>query len=130
MQIIVAILGSSLLTTILTRIFTVCDRKKDKQDEILKSIKEVKDELHDHKDADDRDKADTRRMRILQFSDDIHSGINHSEEAFNTILEDIDKYVSYCNNHEDTYVNSKAEASISNIKEVYNKCIRGELEFL
>lgn len=46
--------------------------------------------------------------------------------AFDTI----DNYTEYCVEHEDVYINSKADAAIRNIKSVHDRCIRGELKFL
>ena len=70
------------------------------------------------------------RIRILRFSDELRRGVNHSEESFNNVLEDIDNYTEYCVEHEDVYINSKAYAAIRNIKSVHDRCIRGELKFL
>ena len=44
--------------------------------------------------------------------------------------QDIDNYTEYCVEHEDVYINSKADAAIRNIKSVHDRCIRGELKFL
>lgn len=128
-QLIIAVLGSSLLTTILTRIFTVRDRKKDKTDEILSSLKDLKRELFEHKRDDERHKANMSRTRIIHFSDELRRGVMHSQESFNNVLEDKDEYLKYCARHNE-YVNGKADAAIRNIVEVYDKCIRGELDFL
>ena len=129
-EIVMAVLGSSVLTVIINRVFNILDRKKDKQDQIISEINEVKSELNKHIEDDKKHRADMCRTRILRFSDELHRGISHSEESFNNILEDIDNYISYCTQHESVYINSKANAAIRNIKTTHDKCIRGELDFL
>ena len=129
-EIVMAVLGSSVLTVIINRIFNILDRKKDKQDQIIFEINEMRSELNRHIEDDEKHRADMSRARILRFSDELRRGISHSEESFNNILEDIDNYISYCTQHESVYINSKANAAIRNIKTTHDKCIRGELDFL
>ena len=129
-EIVMAVLGSSVLTVIINRVFNILDRKKDKQDQIISEINEMKNELNKHIENDEKHRADMSRARILRFSDELRRGISHSEESFNNILEDIDNYISYCTQHESVYINSKANAAIRNIKTTHDKCIRGELDFL
>ena len=129
-EIVMAVLGSSVLTVIINRVFNILDRKKDKQDQIISEINEMKSELYKHIEDDEQHRADMCRARILRFSDELRRGISHSEESFNNILENIDNYISYCTQHESVYINSKANAAIRNIKATHDKCIRGELDFL
>ena len=129
-EIVMAVLGSSVLTVIINRVFNILDRKKDKQDQIIYEINEMKSELNKHIENDEKHRADMSRARILRFSDELRRGISHSEESFNNILEDIDNYISYCTQHESVYINSKANAAIRNIKTTHDKCIRGEMDFL
>lgn len=129
-EIVMAVLGSSVLTVIINRVFNILDRKKDKQDQIIFEINEMKSELNKHIEDDEKHRADMSRARILRFSDELRRGISHSEESFNNILEDIDNYISYCTQHESVYINSKANAAIRNIKTTHDKCIRGEMDFL
>lgn len=129
-EIVMAVLGSSVLTVIINRVFNILDRKKDKQDQIISEINEMKSELYKHIEDDEKHRADMSRARILRFSDELRRGISHSEESFNNILEDIDNYISYCTQHESVYINSKANATIRNIKTTHDKCIRGEMDFL
>ena len=129
-EILIAVLGSSVLTVIVNRVFNILDRKKDKQDQIISEINEMRSELNKHIEDDEKHRADMSRARILRFSDELRRGISHSEESFNNILEDIDNYISYCTQHESVYINSKANAAIRNIKTTHDKCIRGEMDFL
>jgi hypothetical protein len=72
--------------------------------------------------------ATNRRYRILRFDDEIRHHIKHTEEHFNQVLDDLDKYEKYCNSHPH-YLNNKAELAIKNIKQTYEKC-RLENSFL
>lgn len=106
------------------------DKREDRQSSILSGIDALAKKLDRHISEDEKYKANQARTRILRFSDELRRGILHSEESFNNVLEDIDAYCQYCNEHEDTYVNSKAEAAIKNIKLVHDECLSGKLKFL
>lgn len=106
------------------------DRKRGKKDATQKQLDRIETTLNSHIKADELYKADQCRTRILRFSDELRRGVKHSEESFNNILEDIDFYVNYCNSNADVYVNSKADAAIRNIKDVYDQCVCGALKFL
>ncbi len=73
-------------------------------------------------------KADTARYRVIRFDDEIRHKQKHTEEHFNQILDDIDKYEKHCGGHPD-YKNSKAESAIRNVKQTYERC-REENSFL
>ena len=66
----------------------------------------------------EEDKMETARIRILRFGDECKRKIKHGEEHFNQVLEDIDKYETYCATHPE-FKNSKAVLTISRIKECY-----------
>lgn len=96
--------------------------------ELMKEIQGVKEDLEGiHKELDaskqkeDEREANNARNRILRFDDELRRKIDHSEEFFNQILEDIDLYRSYCEAHE-TYPNRKADSAIQNIEQVYQQC--------
>jgi excinuclease UvrABC helicase subunit UvrB len=65
--------------------------------------------------------ADTARYRIIRFDDEIRHETRHSEEHFNQILSDIDRYEKYCASHP-KYPNNKAVMAIEKIKKTYAKC--------
>ena len=62
------------------------------------------------------------RQRILHFCDEILCEKGHSKEHYDEILEDIDKYEKYCNEHPQ-FVNNKAVMAIATIKDAYQDCI-------
>ena len=65
--------------------------------------------------------ASQARNRILRFNDELLRKEHHSKEFFDNILEDIDAYEKYCDDHP-KYKNSKAELAIFNIRRCYKKC--------
>lgn len=85
----------------------------------VKNLKEKHDDLRNRMDKDD---ADECRTRILRFSDELRRGVEHSEEFFNQILDDISDYERYCAEHPE-YKNSKAVNAIAEIDKVYQKCM-------
>ena len=85
----------------------------------VKNLKEKHEELRNRMDKDD---ADECRTRILRFADELRRGVEHSEEFFNQILDDISDYERYCSEHPE-YKNSKAVNAIAKIDKVYQKCM-------
>lgn len=69
----------------------------------------------------DESLAITSRYRIIRFDDEIMFRVKHSEEHFDQILEDVDRYEKYCKEHPE-FPNNKAVNAIDNIKRVYRKC--------
>lgn len=69
-----------------------------------------------------RDANDARR-RILNFDGELRRNVPHTEEQFNNVLEDIDFYKRYCQDHP-KYQNTKAVAAIGHTEEVYADCLK------
>ncbi len=93
--------------------------KLDTVETDVKNLKEKHDNLENRMDKDD---ADSCRTRILRFADELRRGVEHSEEFFNQILDDISDYERYCSEHPE-YKNSKAVNAIAKIDKVYQKCM-------
>lgn len=70
----------------------------------------------------EKNAVDQSRARILRFADDIRHDIDHSQEYFDHILDDITDYEHYCESHSE-YRNEKAVASIRVIRKKYDDCI-------
>lgn len=85
----------------------------------VKNLKDKHDNLENRMDKDD---ADDCRNRILRFADELRRGVEHSEEFFNQILDDISDYERYCSEHPE-YKNSKAVSAIGKIDKVYQMCM-------
>lgn len=105
------------------------EAKQDRQDEILKEIKALKedvdnlrDEMHENdkrlNERLDLTSAEQARNRILRFDDELRRRVPHSEEFFNQISDDINYYNAYCKDHPE-YENSRAGRAMQNILDCY-----------
>lgn len=81
------------------------------------------DALAAHIKADDERNADTLRMRILHFNNELLRGDRHTREDFIEILAVIDDYEQYCKNHPN-YRNNRASHAIANIGRVYDERLK------
>lgn len=98
---------------------------KDMMDKLESVQDDVKDLGNKHSNLEyrmDKDKADDCRTRILRFGDELRRGVEHSEEFFNQILDDISDYKRYCTEHPE-YKNDKAVNAIAEIEKVYQRCM-------
>lgn len=86
---------------------------------IQKAQKAQADALAAHIKADDERNADTMRMRVLHFNNELLRGDRHTREDFIEILAVIDAYEQYCKNHPN-YRNNRASHAIANIGRVYD----------
>ena len=104
-------------------------------DDVLKKIDKIEkkvDQIEKHdkeQDAErDEDNAEDARRRIITFADEIRLKIEHSEEMFNNVLDDITFYEKYCDTHTG-FKNDKAKASIELVHKIYKECLE-ENKFL
>ena len=86
--------------------------------EVLDKLGELEQRMEKMERRGERDKMDSARIRILRFGDECTRGEPHSEEHFNQVLDDINAYEGYCNQHPE-YKNAKAVLTIERIKEIY-----------
>lgn len=86
-----------------------------------KQIGGLEQKLADHIREDGDNMAKQLRIRILRFDDELYQGVLHSENHFEDILDDIDAYKTYCDNHPNFH-NSRGGAAMKHIKAVYEKC--------
>ena len=94
--------------------------------EVLSTMQDIQtaqkaqaDALAAHIKADDERNADTMRMRVLHFNNELLRGDRHTREDFIEILAVIDAYEQYCKNHPN-YRNNRASHAIANIGRVYD----------
>jgi hypothetical protein len=102
------------------------DNKADKNDEVLKQLKQISEKISDIEKRLDKENADDARRNILMFDDELRRSLSHSEESFNQILEDINFYEKYCLDNP-RYENSKAVNAIANINKVYQQVKHDDL---
>lgn len=120
---IVVACGGALIAAVVSIVTLFLQRKWKKEDEqsgILAEIRSIKTALHDHITEQDKSEALRARRRIIDFSDECRRGVRHSEEHFESVLEDITSYEKYCSAHND-FENSKCVLSIEMIKDLYKK---------
>lgn len=98
--------------------------------EVLESVEDIKraqrdtrKALDEHIRSYDERNADTLRMRILHFNNDLLRGNRHTREDFIEILAVIDAYEQYCKNHPN-YRNNRASHAIANIGRVYDERLK------
>ena len=120
--------GGALIAAIVSRIQLFAQRKWQKQDrtadritELSGKINDVQTTLNAHIKADAENDAKQARRRIISFSDECRRGLQHSEEHFTSILDDITDYKYYCEHVNPKFKNEKAVHSIKFIEEVYAK---------
>lgn len=104
------------------------DEKKDKNSEVLAALKSIKDKIVGIESRMDKENADTARRNILSFDDELRRGMEHSEESFNQVLQDIKYYRNFCRTHAD-YENDKATSAITHIRETYQR-VKNENKFI
>ena len=95
---------------------TVISNRKKTQE----SIEKVQKTLDAHIKEDEDEKARNTRYRILRFYDEMCENRRHSESHFEDILDDIDAYERYCNNHPN-FRNSRGHVAMQNIKDTYGR---------
>ena len=88
--------------------------------EVLEQQKQTQMKLSEHIRNDDKRNADTLRMRILHFNNELLREDLHTREEFIEILAVIDDYESYCRANPD-YKNNRATHAIANIGRVYDE---------
>ena len=120
--------GGALIAAIVSLIQLFAQRKWQKQDrtadritELSGKINDVQTTLNAHIKADAENDAKQARRRIISFSDECRRGLQHSEEHFTSILDDITDYKYYCEHVNPKFKNEKAVHSIKFIEEVYSK---------
>ena len=91
--------------------------------EVLDRVDTLTKDFEQHLKVEELEKIRQARQRILRFNDEILFERRHSKEHFDEILEDIDIYEKYCNEHPD-YKNNKAILAINTIKSVYDDCLK------
>lgn len=104
------------------------DEKSSRWTEILDAIDGLKKEIVGIDERFDKENADNARRNILSFDDELRRGMDHSEESYNQILEDVNYYSRYCKSHPE-YENNKASNAIRHINDVYQR-VKAENKFI
>lgn len=98
---------------------------QEENDKRLSALENAQKEFQDYYKEDD---AKSARRRILSCADELRRGVEHSQEFFDDVLQDISYYNNYCKENPD-FENMKAVVAIEFIKETYQHCLK-ENKFL
>ena len=104
------------------------DEKKARHNEILDTLKIIKERILGIEARMDKENADVARRNILAFDDELRRHEDHSEESYNQVLADIKYYRDFCRNHDD-YENDKATSAIAHILATY-QTVKNENKFI
>ena len=99
------------------------DRKNDKQEEILESIKQIGEKVEKLEGAMDEWEAVLARTHILRFRDELYNGQKHTSEYFEQTLDDIRTYEEFCDDHP-KFANGRTVAAAEFIREEYKRLFR------
>ena len=91
--------------------------------EVLGKLGKLEKRLDEHIATDDRRDADSHRVKILQFNNELLRSIDHTKEEFIEVLAEIDAYEKFCTDHPD-YPNNRAVLAIENIQENYKERLK------
>ena len=92
-------------------------------EDVKRAQRDTRKALDEHIQSDDERNADTLRMRVLHFNNELLRGDRHTREDFIEILAVIDAYEQYCKNHPN-YRNNRASHAIANIGRVYDERLK------
>ena len=91
--------------------------------EVLGKLGHLEKRLDKHITDDDKRDADSHRVKILQFNNELLRSIDHTKEEFIEVLAEIDAYERFCKDHPD-YPNNRAVMAIENIRENYKERLK------
>jgi hypothetical protein len=100
----------------------------DKFDSMEDEVSGLKKEIDTIRASEDERDAETRRVRILEFADEVAHAQGHSKERYTQVLHDIDVYDSYCDAHKG-FKNSQTVGARKLILKAYDKHL-AENDFL
>lgn len=125
---LIAVISSGGFASLITGLLSARQRRKDRDDDVMKKLDDISTAVEEQKNATEERFIRLDRSAIIQFADEISRKVAHSSEAFDDILEAIDRYNNYCQAHKD-FLNSKTEISAKLIKDTYKEC-RAEHKFI
>lgn len=89
--------------------------------EVLAKVEALEQKVDKLEHAGAERNAESRRVRILRFGDEILHDVKHSKEHFDNILKDISVYEQYCKDHPE-FENGRTVLTIETIEATYKKC--------
>ena len=116
--IIVAMIG--IIPTVIANRKKTQESIKSTMETMEKQVAKLQSTIDAHIRVDEDEKARNQRYRILRFYDEMCEHRRHSESHFEDILDDIDTYEKYCDNHP-LFRNNRGKVAMSYIKDMYGK---------
>lgn len=131
--VILAIAGCSAFWQIIDHFLEYRRKQKFNIEEEVKSIKTnleimqrnqlvMQDSLNNLSSSSAENEAISKRVRILAFADDMVTDKQHSKDAFDQALSDIDGYEAYCAEHPH-FKNNQTAISCAMIRDQYRECM-------
>lgn len=117
---LIALLGSAGLWTYLDHRQQRRADKESQNNEILKELKGIKEDIAGIKSQMAENEAKTRRIRILRFADEVFTGREHTKDAFDQTMSDITDYELYCSEHPD-FKNNQTIETVKFLNRVYTQ---------
>lgn len=120
LQIVLAIIGSGILTTLVSGGVTLIGKAMDKKNGVQASINELKQSTDGINKKLDEHIAQSYRNKILSFQNSCLRGERHSYEEFNEVIEAIQNYSDYV--EKNNVKNEKCTLAIEYIRNIYKNC--------
>lgn len=95
---------------------------------IEEGFRDVNDQIADVRFDVQLERVKNARIRILRYSDEITTGVEHSKESFDQTLIDMDEYEDYCRLHPE-FENNRTVLANQRIRGIYTKLLK-ENKFL
>lgn len=128
MEILLTALASSGFFSLIQFLIKRHDDKNGKRAELDKKIDSIQKDIDDLRSEIKKSDALQARRRILRFNDELLSGLKHSKEAFDDVIDDTDIYEKFVTENP-TFINNKCVLAKQHIKDTYLKCEK-EASFL
>lgn len=96
------------------------DNRQDRFKGIEDAIEKLSERIDKLDAKGDERNAIEMRVRILHFRDEMLEGRNHTHDAFQQVLSDIDNYEKYCDKNPD-FKNNQTIATIEHIRRNYTE---------
>lgn len=106
-----------------TRNAVIDKRINEIEAKIDEGFDKVNDQIADIRFDVQLERVKNARIRILRYSDEITSGIEHSKESFDQTLIDMDEYEDYCRVHPE-FENNRTTLANQRIRDVYKKLLK------
>lgn len=99
------------------------DKKHDRFAEIIEGMQDIRKEVQEIKQEASKSDAVRSRTSILRFQDELYNDVRHSREYFEQVLDDIETYDKYCDDHPD-FKNGRTKAASKYIRDEHDRLFK------